>query len=57
MSEEKKANELLIRKVLGKRADTMNIEEMTALDGLSDFMVEMFIDYQQKKKGTYSVNQ
>lgn len=57
MAEENKTNELLIRKVLGKRADTMNIEEMTALDGLSDFMVEMFIDYLQKKKGAYSTNQ
>lgn len=57
MAEEKKTNELLIRKVLGKRADKMNIEEMTALDGLSDFMVEMFIDYLQKKKGAYSTNQ
>jgi len=48
--EEKKTNELLIRKVVGKIVDTMNIEEMTALDGLSDFMVEMFIDYLQKKE-------
>ncbi|MPM90837.1 hypothetical protein SDC9_137959 [bioreactor metagenome] len=57
MAEKKKTNELLIYKVLGKRADNLTIEEMTLLDGLSDFMVEMFIDYLQQKKGAYSTNQ
>lgn len=50
MADEKKPNEPLVRKVLGKRAEQMNPQDLALLDGFSDFMVEMFIDYLQKRK-------
>lgn len=50
MADEKKPNQPLVRKVLGKRAEQMNPQDLALLDGFSDFMVEMFIDYLQKRK-------
>ena len=50
MADEKKPNEPLVRKVLGKRTEQMNPQDLALLDGFSDFMVEMFIDYLQKRK-------
>lgn len=50
MADEKKPNEPLVRKVLGKRAEQISSQDLALLDGFSDFMVEMFIDYLQKRK-------
>lgn len=50
MAEDKKPNEPLVRKVLGKRSEQMKPQDLALLDGFSDFMVEMFIDYLQKRK-------
>ena len=50
MAEDKKPNEPLVRKVLGKRAEQLSSQDLALLDGFSDFMVEMFIDYLQKRK-------
>lgn len=50
MADEKKPNEPLVRKVLGKRAEQLSSQDLALLDGFSDFMVEMFIDYMQKRK-------
>lgn len=50
MADEKKPNEPLVRKVLGKRAEQLSSQDLALLDGFSDFMVEMFIDYLQKRK-------
>lgn len=52
MADEKKPNEPLVRKVLGKRAEQLSSQDLALLDGFSDFMVEMFIDYLQKRKET-----
>jgi hypothetical protein len=50
VADEKKPNEPLVRKVLGKRAEQLSSQDLALLDGFSDFMVEMFIDYMQKRK-------
>lgn len=50
MADEKKPNEPLVKKVLGKRAEQMSPQDLAMLDGFSDFMTEMFVDYLQKRK-------